>query len=136
MGGKIGFLGIFPKILWFVLYYGWHWWGSWFMIILSNKKKWINEIHINSTFLCPWLYFGDSGNQIWKFKYRYFGKFSDFEFNKYHIFWTLDFYQIKIGLSLKSLGTTALKCIHVPLDGCCCPMLSTSKPGTQFNLSF
>ena len=29
-------------------------------------------------------------------------------FNKYHIFWTLDFYRIKIGLSLKSLGTTVL----------------------------
>ena len=45
------------------------------------------------------MYFGvlnlDSRNQIWKFKYRYFAKFSDFEFNKYHIFWTLDFYQIK-----------------------------------------
>ena len=50
-----------------------------------------------STFL---MYFGvlnlDSGNQIWKFKYRYFGKFSEFEYNKYHIFWTLDFYRIKI----------------------------------------
>ena len=75
--------------------------------------KWDNSAGVpklwTSTFL---MYFGvlnlDSGNQIWKFKYRYFGKFSDFEFNKYHIFWTLDIYQIKIGLSLKSLGTTVL----------------------------
>ena len=68
-------------------------------------------IHIKITFINPgvpklWtstflMYFGvlnlDSGNQIWKFKYKCFGKFSGFEFNKYHIFWTL-----------KSLGTTAL----------------------------
>ena len=63
-----------------------------------------------STFL---MYFGVlnlvSENQIWKFKYKYFGKFSEFEFNKYHGFWTLDFYRIKIGLSLKSLGTTVLR---------------------------
>ena len=75
-----------------------------------NKKSW------TSTFL---MYFGvlnlDSGNQIWKFKYRYFGKFSEFEFNKYHIFWTLDFYRIKIGLSLKSLGTTGLD-TYTPLN--------------------
>jgi len=63
------------------------------------------------------MYFGvlnlDSGNQIWKFRYRYFGKFSEFEFNKYHIFWTLDFYRIKIGLSLKSLGTIGLDADYI-----------------------
>ena len=69
-----------------------------------------------STFL---MYFGvlnlDSGNQIWKFKYKCFGKFSGFEFNKYHIFWTLDFYRIKIGLSLISLGTTEVESLETQL---------------------
>ena len=83
---------------------------------LLNRPFWYSRPGVlklwTSTFL---MYFGvlnlDSGNQIWKFKYRYFGKFSEFEFNKYHIFWTLDFYRIKIGLSLKSLGTTELKSV-------------------------
>ena len=66
-----------------------------------------------STFLCTLrllkkLYFG---NQIWKFMYRYFGKFSK-NFFKSSKFRTLNFYRIKIGLQLKSLGTTELKYIQ------------------------
>ena len=64
---------------------------------------------------------------LWGFKFGLWkpnlGKFSEFEFNKYLIFWTLDFYRIKIGLSLKSLGTPVLypicEIVERLLQDCC-----------------